>query len=315
MPLTTRVLPLGASRSTVPLGRELPPSSGQLWPNGILLIPQYHPQPVEALAEVPDKAMGSAKSPRSQRGLAAAKHLEPSFEMLMVPLDTLLLGFSGEVLDLRQYLGQSRPAACFRPLNGTFRHVHHDDLPRRFHSTDPAVPGQRERAAFDKRILPRAGGCGARCSRPPATPPPHGSARGIRAKTARPGATVAPKQDPGDGPFSSGPLRIWPVRPASPRKCLVSRPANDESQGRAARVLARFGNSPRKPTTALNTFVGGLLSVKPVFSPFDQIKTRVWLVLRADEMRVIRNKRTRIPIIAPKTLQWEPAVQYGRRRF
>src|SRR5205085_9494421 len=36
----------------------------------------------------------------------AAKHFAPSFEVLVVPLDSRLLGLSREVLDLREYWGQ-----------------------------------------------------------------------------------------------------------------------------------------------------------------------------------------------------------------
>ena len=38
----------------------------------------------------------------SARGLAAAKYLQPSFSVLVVSLDALLLGFSRDMLDLRE---------------------------------------------------------------------------------------------------------------------------------------------------------------------------------------------------------------------
>ena len=42
---------------------------------------------------------------RSARSFAPAKHLPPSFSVLVVPLDALLLGFSGDLLDLRESFG------------------------------------------------------------------------------------------------------------------------------------------------------------------------------------------------------------------
>ena len=88
------------------LSRECLPGSDQLWPEGIVRIPRYRPEPVEALKKIANKAMGLTESLRSPGGLATTKHAEPSFEVLVVPLDSLLHGFSGEVLDLREHGSQ-----------------------------------------------------------------------------------------------------------------------------------------------------------------------------------------------------------------
>ena len=58
------------------------------------------------MAEIADKAMCLAESLRSARRLAPAKHLESSSQMLVIPLDFLLLCFSSDVLDFREYGGQ-----------------------------------------------------------------------------------------------------------------------------------------------------------------------------------------------------------------
>jgi hypothetical protein len=50
--------------------------------------------------------MGLAEALRSLRRLAPAKHFEPSFEMLMIPLDSLLHGLSREVFNIGQHGGQ-----------------------------------------------------------------------------------------------------------------------------------------------------------------------------------------------------------------
>jgi hypothetical protein len=89
------------------LGREFLPRSGQLWPDRLVRLSRYCPEPVEALAKVADKAMGLTEALRSARGLAAAKYFESSFEMLVIALDSLLYCFAGEVLDLRQHGSQS----------------------------------------------------------------------------------------------------------------------------------------------------------------------------------------------------------------
>jgi hypothetical protein len=55
-----------------------------LWPDGIVRIPCERPEPVEALPEIPDKAMGLTESLCSARGLAPAKHAESSFEVIVL---------------------------------------------------------------------------------------------------------------------------------------------------------------------------------------------------------------------------------------
>jgi hypothetical protein len=61
-------------------------------------------EPVETIPEVTHESVCLTESLRAPRGLASPKHLEPSFEMLVIALDVLLHGLSREVLDLRQYL-------------------------------------------------------------------------------------------------------------------------------------------------------------------------------------------------------------------
>ena len=89
------------------LGRESLPGSGQRWPDRLVRLSRYCPEPVEALAKVADKAMGLTEALRSARGLAAAKYFESSFEMLVIALDSLLLGFARGMLHLGEHLGQS----------------------------------------------------------------------------------------------------------------------------------------------------------------------------------------------------------------
>lgn len=60
------------------------------------------PSRLETLAEMADKAIGSTESLCSVRCLAPAKCSESSFQMLVVPLDPLLLRFSCDVFDLRE---------------------------------------------------------------------------------------------------------------------------------------------------------------------------------------------------------------------
>ena len=77
-------------------------------PDCVIGILWDRPEPVEALPEIPEKTVGLAEPLRAQRRLAAAKHFESSFQMLMIPLDSLLLHFSCDVFDLREHGGQSR---------------------------------------------------------------------------------------------------------------------------------------------------------------------------------------------------------------
>jgi hypothetical protein len=91
-----------------PLGREWLPGSDPLRPDRILRILRYRSEPVEALAKVTDEAMRLTESLRCHRRLAAAKHFPPSFEMLVVALDLLLLGLSREVLNFWEYFSQGR---------------------------------------------------------------------------------------------------------------------------------------------------------------------------------------------------------------
>jgi hypothetical protein len=65
-------------------------------------------EPVKTIPEVTRKAVCWTEPLRSARSLASAKYPKPSFQMLIVPLDSLLLGFSGDMLGLREYDGQSR---------------------------------------------------------------------------------------------------------------------------------------------------------------------------------------------------------------
>jgi hypothetical protein len=90
------------------LGCERLPSADQLWPLGIVRILRDRREPVETLAKVADKTMSLTEALRSARRLAAAKYFESSFEMLVIALDSLLLRFPSDVLDLREYLRQSR---------------------------------------------------------------------------------------------------------------------------------------------------------------------------------------------------------------
>ena len=52
------------------LGRERLPSADQWWDDSIVRIPWLCPEPVEALAEVPDETMGLTESLCSPGGLA-----------------------------------------------------------------------------------------------------------------------------------------------------------------------------------------------------------------------------------------------------
>src|SRR3982750_4868272 len=89
------------------LGRECLPGSDPLWHDGFVRVLWCRPQPVEALAEVPYKAVGLTEPLRSARRLAPAKHAESSFEVLVIPLDALLHGLSREMLHLREHFGPS----------------------------------------------------------------------------------------------------------------------------------------------------------------------------------------------------------------
>jgi hypothetical protein len=66
------------------------------------------PSRVEAWAEMAQKSMGLTEPLCAMPRLAVAKRLEPSFEMLVIALDVLLLGFSCDVVGFWMYLRQSR---------------------------------------------------------------------------------------------------------------------------------------------------------------------------------------------------------------
>ena len=59
------------------LSRECFPGSNPLRPDGIICLLRDRPEPVEALTEVPDKAMSLTEALRSARGFATAKYLQP----------------------------------------------------------------------------------------------------------------------------------------------------------------------------------------------------------------------------------------------
>jgi hypothetical protein len=89
------------------LGCERLPGADQPQPDRITCIPWYRPEPVKALVQITHKAVGLTESLGSPRCLAPAKYPKSPFQMLMVPLDSLLHGFPRDVLDVRKHSGES----------------------------------------------------------------------------------------------------------------------------------------------------------------------------------------------------------------
>src|SRR4051794_3577200 len=61
------------------LGRERLPGLDERGPDRIVRTLRDCPEPVEALTEITQEPVGLTESLRSARGLAAAKHFQPSF--------------------------------------------------------------------------------------------------------------------------------------------------------------------------------------------------------------------------------------------